>query len=349
MKSVKMKSLLMAAVVTVIAALTIVSCGKDEQVESKSMQQIQAEQGVPVSVETVEYKPFQKYLGFFSQLYGIKQTTRGAMIGGRIDKVNARVGEAVKKDQIIVRFPEDSPSLSFEQAKSAYENSKKTYDRMKVLLESGETSQANYDGAETQYLVNKRNYESMKQMLFLEAPYDGVITEIMVNEGDNIKSNDPVFTIAQLSKMRAKVWASETEVKTIKVGMTALAVINDKEYKGRVDEIAVGIDPYKQAFYAEVEFDNGDRSLKSGVTADIRLLTYENKKAVVIQRNLISKDDKGGYVFVLNNSQAQKRYIKSGNENGLYLEIIEGLTSGDKLIVKGASQLVDGTKVNVIQ
>lgn len=349
MKITKVKSLMVLTLLSAAAVATAVSCGSEEKVESKSMQQLQSEQGIPVAVEIVEYKPFQKYLSYFSQLYGIKQTTRGAMIGGRIEKVNAKVGDAVKKDQVIVQFPTDSPSIGFEQAKSAYENAQKTYERMKTLLATGETSQANFDGAETQYLVAKRNYETQKQLLFLEAPYDGVITEIMVNEGDNIKANDPVFTMAQLSKMRAKVWATEVEVKSIKVGMPVIAVINDKEYRGIVDELSVGIDPARQAFYAEVEFDNSGRSLQSGVTADIRLLVYQNPKAVIIQRNLVMQDENGSYVFVLKNSQAEKRYIRNGNENGLYFEVSEGLQMGDKLIVKGASQLVDGTKVNVIQ
>jgi hypothetical protein len=48
---------------------------------------------------------------------------------------------------------------------------------MKTLLVAGETSQANFDGAETKYLVDKRNFETANQALFIDAPYDGVIVE----------------------------------------------------------------------------------------------------------------------------------------------------------------------------
>jgi RND family efflux transporter MFP subunit len=239
--------------------------------------------------------------------------------------------------------------VQYEQAKSAYENLKKNYDRVKALLAAGETSQANYDAIETQYLVAKRNYESVRQMLFIEAPFDGILVDMKVNPGDNVRADVPLFTVSQTNKMRSKIWVSEKEISQFKKGMKAVTEYDGQQFIGKVVEISLAMDPARQAFFVEVEFDNPKGIIKSGVTNEIRILTYEKSNAIIIQRSLVNKDENGNYVFVVQNNKAIKKYITNGNESGLYYEVSGGLQVGDLLVVKGASQLEDGSKVNVIQ
>ena len=347
MKVTKNKIILLF-ILSAFSLFLLQSCRK-EKADAKSMEQIRNEEGVPVKVEAVQYKKFTKYYSFFGKLTGIKEATKSSMVGGKIEKINARVGEQVKKDQIIVEFTEDNPGIQFMQAKEAFDNAEKTYNRMKALLKAGETAQANFDAAETQYLVAKRNYESLKDMLFIDSPFDGTIVDIKVNEGDNVKNETHLFTVSQLNKMHTKIWASETEISSVKKGMNAEIVYNGKKYNGKVTEVSMAADPYKQAFYAEVEFGNLKMELKSGVTVEVKILTYENPKAVIIPRNLIMTDEKGTYVFLENNGVAEKRYVTNGNDSGLDYEIRNGLKPGDRVIVQGISLLDKGTKVKLVE
>jgi RND family efflux transporter MFP subunit len=335
-------------IVILFFSLLFHSCGSDEQ-QAKSMEEIKTEEGIPVRVNIIDTQPFEKYYSFFSKLHGIRETTKAALIGGRIEKINVRVGDYVRQNQVIIEFDETNPGLQYEQAKTAFHNAERTYERLKALLEVGETSQANFDAAETQYLVAKRNYEALKQVLNIEAPFDGVVVDIKVNPGDNVKNEAHLFTVAQLHKMRARLWASESEIRQIKRGMTAEMIYNEKKYTGKVVDVSLAADPFKQAFYAEVEFDNPKRELKSGVVADIKILTYRNPEAIVIPRNLVNNDDKGMFVFTVNGEIAIKKYISNGADSGLDYEVKEGLTKGDKLVVQGGAFLDDGVKVKVIE
>jgi membrane fusion protein (multidrug efflux system) len=332
----------------ITVSLLINSCGKDEQT-SKSMSQIQEEEGKPVKVTEIKHQLFAKYLSYFSKLSGVKEATRGAIVGGKIEKINFKVGDFVKENQVVVQFPTDQIGAQYEQAKSAYENAQKTYERMKALLEAGETAQANYDAAETQYLVAKSNFEASKDMIFVDAPFDGYLVDLKVNKGDNVKKDTHLFTIAQLYKMKARVWVTDKEISLIKKGMNAEITYNNKTYTGKVTDVSLGIDPTRQAFYAEIEFPNPKMELKNGLTVEVKILVYENKDAIVIQRNLVQTDEKGSYVFVEKNGKASKRYISNGMDSGIEYEVKSGLNVGDKLITQGGSQLNDGVKVNVIQ
>lgn len=332
-----------------LTASLLIGCSSDDTEESKSMAEIQSDEGVPVVVETVSKQYFKKELTFFSRLSGIQQTTRTSAVGGRIEKINFKVGDFVKKNDIVVEFPIDNPAIQYEQAKAAYENSKKNYERMKTLLEAGETSQANFDGAETKYLVDKRNFEMANQALFIDAPYDGVIVELMVNKGDGVDSKIPLFTVARLDKMKAKLWASEDEVKQIKKGMAAELLYDGKIYEGKVTEISIAVDQANRAFSVEVEFDNAKRELTPGLSTEIAVKVYENKEAVIVPRNLIQNNGEAKYVFVVKDGTAEMRKLKTGEENGLFIEVTNGLLTGDKLIVKGANRVTDGQKINVVQ
>jgi membrane fusion protein (multidrug efflux system) len=335
--------------ITVLLGFFLSACGSKSNEEARSMEQIQSEEGIPVKIEKVEYKPFRKYLSFFSKLTGIKEATKGAMTGGKIEKINAAVGDYVKEKQVIIEFDTENPSLQYEQAKTSYENAKKSYDRIKSLLAAGETSQANYDGAETQYLVSKRNYESLRQMLFIESPFDGRVVDIKVNAGDNVNKDAYLFTVAQTNVMRAKIWVSEKEIGLIKKGMKVVAVYNGKEYPGKITDVSLGVDPARQSFYVEAEFNNPGNELMNGVTVEMKVLVYENLKAIIIPRNLLMTDEKGYYLFTENNGKAVKVYAENGHESGIYYELSKGLKPGDRLIVKGADQLENGTTVKVIQ
>ena len=335
--------------ITVLLGFFVFGCGSKSNEEARSMEQIQNEEGIPVKVETVAYKPFQKYLSFYSKLTGIKEATKSAMTGGKIEKINASVGDYVKEKQVIVEFDTDNPALQYEQAKTSYENAKKNYERIKTLLDAGETSQASFDGAETQYLVSKRNYESLKQMLFIEAPFDGRIVDLKVNPGDNVNKDANLFTVAQTNIMRAKIWVSDKEIGMMKKGMKTAAVYNGKEYPGRITDVSLGVDPYRQSFYVESEFNNPGNKMMNGVTVEIKVLVYENPKAIIIPRNLLMKDENGYYLFTENNGKAVKVYAENGRESGIYYELSKGLKPGDRLIVEGAEQLENGTTVKVIQ
>lgn len=344
-----MKSLAKLFGVTFIISTFMLTSCSDDKPEIKSMDEIRNEDGIPVQVEEVKYQPFDKYLTFFSKLTGIKEATKASIVGGKIERINASVGDYVREKQVIVEFDIYNPGVQYEQAKSAYENLKKNYERVKALLDAGETSQANYDAVETQYLVAKRNYESVRQMLFIEAPFDGILVDMKVNVGDNVNGDVPLFTVSQTNKMRSKIWVSEKEISQFKKGMKAITEYNEQQFVGRVVEISLAMDPAKQAFFVEVEFDNPKGIIKSGVTNEIKILTYEKPNAIIIQRNLVNKDENGYYVFVVENDKAVKRYITNGNESGLFYEVSSGLQIGDKLVVKGASQLEDGSRVKVIQ
>jgi len=331
---------------TFIGVIIFVSCHKNRLNHQEEVNQNNA---VPVKIMVVQPQRFEETLSFYSRLSGIIENTRTSMVADRIEKIRVRPGQYVKEKQVIIEFPTDNPSLQFQQAKAAYENALKNYNRLKELLKTGEISQQNFDNAETQYLVAKRNYEALKQILFVEAPISGYVSNIYVSEGQQIDVGKPLFTISVLNKMRAVAWANEREIQMLRIGMNGKILWNNKEYSCKIVSLGLKMDEATKGFRVEFEASNPNLELKSGVTVEIQVKVYENPNAIVIPTNLIEKDPDGRpFVFVEKDGFAVKKYIRLGRTYKLNSEIIEGLNPNDHLIVEGNHLLSENSKVLVV-
>lgn len=304
---------------------------------------------IPVRVKKIERQKFDQYLTFYSKLTGRIENTKTSMLADRVEKIFVRAGQYVKEGQIVLQFPTDNPSLQYQQAKVAYDNALKTYNRFKELLKSGETSQQNYDNVETQFLVAKRNYEALKQIIFIEAPISGYVSNIYVTEGQQVDIGKPLFTISVLDKVRAIAWANEKEIQYLKIGMNGQIIWNGKEYPCKVISVAMKMDDAMKGFRVEFEASNPNLELKSGVTVEIRLKIYENPNAIVIPKVLVEKDSQGNnFVYVEENSVAKKRFIQLGRTSGVEVEVLSGLNEGERLIIEGNHLVDDNIKVKVL-
>lgn len=333
----------------VLSLLWLNGCGEEEsKAQSKSMDEIRKEEGVPIVVEEIQPKKFERYLSLYADLEGIKQSKKFPMISDKILKLNARLGDFVKSGQVIMVFPDDNPAIQYSQAKSALDNSERNYKRLKALVEAGDIAQAQLDGAETMYLVDKRNFNSIKQMIEVESPIDGIIIDMPYKEGDAIKMGEPLFTVAQLSHIIATVWTTEEEVRLLRTGMPAVLTSGDKEYTGRITEIGIAMDAHRRAFKVQITIPNPDRSLRPGVTSLVAIKVYDNPDAIVIPENLIQRRNGTKFVYVEENGKAVRREVETGMRYGVDAEIASGLAPGDKLVIKGASLLDNGTKVKIV-
>jgi RND family efflux transporter MFP subunit len=334
-------------ILLVITTLLFLGCAKQEKAESKNMEQIYKEEGIPVEVQTIQPEYFSKELTFNATLTGLRQSSASAMIGGRIEKVLVKVGDYVTKDQVMFEFPEDAPAGQLTQAKAGFDLAESTYNRMKNLYEKGGISRQDLDGVKTQYEVAKANLDAVLQMLKVRAPIDGYVTSVNVRETDGVHSETVLATVSQTNKMKARIWATEDEVCQIKAGQHATATWNDISLNGKVTEVAIAMDRSHNAFGVDLEFNNIKNMCKSGVIGEIAIQTYENDNAFIVARANVMEDTNGQYVYKMVDHKAVKQYVKTGNENGSF-EIIEGLKSGDQVIVKSLNLVSDGAKVKIV-
>ena len=332
----------------VVMVLGITSCTR-EQEEAKSMEQIYMEEGVPVRTRTVEHVDFNTVLSFNSILTGIKESTAYASMGDKVEEVLVKVGDFVKKDQVLVTFPTDSPSARYFQAKVAFENARTAFDRIDNLYKSGGISLQDRDNARARFEVAKADWDTVRQMVKVKAPISGYVTKVHVSETDNVDREMPLVTISNTERMKTSIWVSEDEIFDIEKDMPAAATWKGHKIEGLVVEVDSGMNLSRRAFRAQVEFDNPDNLLKAGATVEIDIITSSKADAVVAELKHIVREEDESFVFVVKENRAEKRRVVLGKRHVLDVEILEGLNPGDELVVEGQMLLKHGSKVRVVR
>lgn len=333
--------------IALVGSLFVAGCS-EEKIESKNMEQLHSENGVPVKVEKIQKGEFHIEFTYNSMLTGLKESSAYANVGDRIEKVFAKVGDHVKKDQVLATFPTDNPSAKYYQAKAAYDLSVKSYERYKNLFEAGGISENDLDNVKTQMDVNKANFDAVSKLVKVKSPITGYITKVNVRESDNVKKENLLFTVADVSKLKTKINVSENEIEFFKPGLPAKANWNNQIVQGKVTEVDVAMNPMTQAFSATVEFDNSKNLIKAGTTADICVNVNGHSSSIVIDRKNIKNENGRYYTFVASGDKAVKKEIKLGRSYGVSVEVVEGLTEGENLVVEGTLLLDNNKKINIV-
>ncbi|MFW5629131.1 MAG: efflux RND transporter periplasmic adaptor subunit [Candidatus Cloacimonadaceae bacterium] len=328
--------------------MMISACGQ-KQDDAKSLDQLYDELGIPVRTQEMVLTNFEQYLRYNAALSGIKETSTQAMLSDVVTEIKVKIGDRVEKDDIILTFPENSPSAQYQQAKTAFESIEAIHERMSRLKDQGAISQQDFDNVDTQYKVAKANLASSEQMIFVRAPISGVVTNIMVNTSDRTYPGQDLFTISSTDGYKATIMVPESEISRIKKGATVRANWGDVSINGRVTEIAMAMDPMRKAFRVEATFPGFRRDLNFGVTAELGMLVESKKNVFVLDRENIVRQNGESYVWLADDGIAKKAKVGLGLSDLLRYEVTEGLSDGDMVITEGLRSLSEGVKIRIIE
>ena len=290
-------------------------------------------------------------------------------VSGIIDELYVEEGDTVKKGDIIARIKiiPNMVSLNNAQtrlnnAKNALETAKESYNRNKKLYDQKVIAKAEFDAVELNYLNAQEEIKAAQNNLELVqegvsrsmgtasntnvvATAGGMVLTVPVEIGNSvIESNtfNDGTTIATVANMRDLIFqgkVDESEVGKIKEGMDLIitvAAINNQRYEAILDKISpqgVLVDGAIQFdIEATVKMEPGS-FIRAGYSANADIVLDRRDSVLAINEGLIQFDkDKNPYVEVATGEQTfERRDVKLGLSDGLYVEVLEGITKDDKI------------------
>ena len=157
------------------------------------------------------------------------------------------------------------------------------------------------------------------------------------------------FTIIDTSTVKLSVGVSEQLINRLHVGdpvQVTVSAASEEPFEGVIHTVSPAAG--QTGTYAiEVELDNPDGLLKSGMFAEVVFTGDRSENTVILPRSAVLSDTQGDYVFVENSGTVRRADVETGIDNGNEIEITSGLSEGDRVVVKGQEYLSDGTSVTV--
>ncbi len=263
-------------------------------------------------------------------------------IRGRIDKLFIKEnGQEVQKGQpLYTLFSEELLTLKQEYllAKEQFRKLGSSEPRYKAFADAAERKLLLY-GLSRQQVGSIDKEKSLTATVTMTAPAAGIVTEIVVTEGQYVGEGSMLFRIENLNPLWVEAELFPHETPTVRIGDKILVSVAGDEGSGTeatVNFISPELRANTQIITMRSRMPNPRQKLKPGQQVNIRLY-HSVKETLTVPVDAVIRSEKGQHLYILNGRNTfEPRLVKTGIEDSREVEITEGIKEGDTVAVSGA-------------
>ncbi len=308
-----------------------------------------------VEVRRISPGPHNKTLSFIGNLEAYERYDLGFSIGGRIERVEAREGEAVEAGQILAVLDTDLYDAQLERAKASLGKARRDFERVERLWSKKMISAKSKEEAETALALADAEIALVMANIknaVLKTPIAGVLSRRLADPEELATPGAPVFTVLDISKVILKLNVPDVRYASLKVGQEAsmkLRALPERDFEGRVHRLDVAADDRTGLFGVEVLFENPRRILKPGMIGEavIEIRRFENVYSIPFDLTVLRFGKR--VAFVEDRSVARAVPLDGAvHEGNRLLVSLDPAGAPMNLIVKGMREFVGGEKLRVL-
>lgn len=336
------------AVLAVAGIVALLASNKKKMTE-EAASTIQSETGVSVSTVTVEEETYSLDFSASGTTQAVSELNFVSNVQGRVIAIYADNGKFVKKGEPLLKIESDLLESDYKASLAAYEAMLQDVQRFTNSNQAGGVTDQQLDNMKTQLTAAESRLDRSRKMLddaVVKSPMSGVINSRYVELGSLIAPNAPLFDIVNESQLKVIVGVPESKVKLLAKGQS-VTLTNTAEqgrtYTGRINYIGIKTDRGLN-YPVEVYLDR-DSSLRIGMYLKVQFADNAERTGVLVPRKAIVGSAKAANVYVVENGKAVRREVALGDMIGDKVEVIDGVSAGDQLIVAGIMNVADGAEV----
>ena len=276
-------------------------------------------------------------------------------ISGTIEEVLVKEGDAIKEGDIIARIESADYRIALDRAEAAYKLAKADYERDKAVYAKGAIPTAELDARQTGMQTAKADLDNARLMYTrctITAPMDGVIRRLDAKVGLYLGIGDPIGRILQIDKVKAVIGIPESDITAVR-GLDDIKItiqaLDDLSITGRRYFVSSSPETAARLYRLELEINNPGHTILPGMFLRANIIKQQRNNILSIPfYSIISRNDEQ-FVFVEKNGIVKKRDVKTGIMEKWMIEITEGLSPGERVVVEGHRDVENLQKVNVVK
>ncbi len=349
-------------------ALALAGCGEKTAPGGAARKEVRG-----VEIQRIEPSSVPEYMEASGTVKARTISAISSRVMGAVTSIKAREGDRVRAGQLLLTIDDSGIRDKAGQAQAALEGAKKalesakanldmtnlTCERYKKLYDSKAISGQEFDQMETQRKAALSGYgqalEGVRQAeaglgearAFLaytriSAPFAGVVTARMTDAGSMASPGMPLLTVEDTSEFLLDVYASEKYVEKLRRGMAVRVAIDaiPGAFEGRIVEAVPSVDPQSRTFLVKIALKG--KGLRTGLYAKVMAQIGQRTALLVPEASLVEQGGLKGVYAVDNDGVITYRLVRAGGAFGHDIEILSGLSAGDRVIVKGTELAADG-------
>ena len=267
---------------------------------------------------------------------------------GRLTYLNIPDGAYVQAGTVLARVNDADLQAQLQQQKVQLALAGKTEQRLAKLLAVSGVDQATYDAAQSDVELKKANIEVLKAQIdktVLKAPFSGKLGLRQVSIGAYISSSTIIGTLQRTDRIRIDFAIPDAYANLVKQGMKVgiKSGNEDEPLEAKVVAIEPKVSTSNRNILARAILTSGN--LTPGTF--VKVVISSVNKAIAVPANAIIPDAMSNQVVVLKAGKAEFTDVETGNRNADNVQIINGLTDGDTVVVGGVLNVRPHAKVKV--
>lgn len=351
------------AIVVLIAAAAWVGTGKFASVGSEEAHAAQpapetgTDAAAPASTHrtvaaiTPEFRNHAREIRISGATGADKRAVLAVRSSGVIASLAIAQGDVVKADQIVMTIEGADVTAAVTTAEATLAQRAQELEVAEKLFKSGNTAELQLikvraDKAAAEAALSQA--EAAADRLNLRAPFAGVIDSVDVELGEWVQTGTPIATLLALDPIVMRAEVSELDVGFVAVGDRAnVRLVNGTVMEGMVRHVAREATSQTRTFPIEVALPNPDRTVPSGMTAEVSLYT-KPERAVIVPRSIITLSEHGeiGLRVVGPDNVARFAAIELIDDTAEGL-VVKGVPEDVRIVVSGQDLVRDGETVVV--
>ncbi len=350
---------LKAAAVIVICLIVVI--GLQRLVGSAQLPQRAKKGGeATVIVEAAGEREFSDRIEALGTATANESVTITATVSDLAAKVCFTDGAVVKAGEVLVELESAEEQAALEEAKVNLAEARRELKRVTSLREQKVASEQELDTRRSAVEASEARLLAAQARLqdrSLRAPFAGVLGLRRISPGALVGPGTVITTLDDLSVIKADFAVPETFLAALQPGQAVEArsvAWPDVKFTGTVSQIDSRVDPNTRAVTVQAKIPNPDGRLHPGMLLTIELFSRVRRSLGIPEKALVAFAEKQ-FVYVLqaaagqSGPKVQKRAVRLGRRDAGWVEIVEGLAAGEKVVVEGLMDLQDGSVVRLAE
>jgi len=270
-----------------------------------------------------------------------------------VTAVRFQDGQKVQQGQVLVELDSAQARADLAAAEAASAESTSQLKRSQELMDTKVISPAQYEQLEAMKKGNEARVASARSRVadtIIRAPFAGRVGLRRVSVGSLVNPGTTITTLDDVSVIKVDFAVPENFLAGLREGLkvtASAAAFPGRQFSGMVTGVDSRIDPVTRSVTVRANVPNTDLALKPGMFLDVSLARDERQALMVPEAALVPEQSKQ-FLFVIEEGRAIRREVRIGRRQPGKVEVVDGLRSGDQVIVEGTQKVREGAPVRVV-
>lgn len=310
---------------------------------------------VRVKVLRAQMQPVQSTKTYVGRIESATDISIGSPFSAKLVEIKVKPGQKVRKGDILAELYSEHVETMFTSAQATVNQAQDAYDRLMKVKDNRSVSELKIVEVQTQLSKAQaalRSAGKSKEDCLVKAPVDGTVGEIKVKKGEDLSPMQTIVRLIDLETLELVIDIPEMELGLYDKGCGAEVVVpalGDNAIKARLTEKGVSSSVLGHSYKCRLSLSCSPEDLRPGMIGKARF-DKEQQKAFVIPSSVIRRDDKGSYVWLVDDcGLVQKCRILTGDFSGSGVIVESGLQAGDMVVCEGMSKISTGMRVSITE